>query len=158
MGKRCTIAWFMFAAAVKRSTAEPRKLNRQGGAGATGAHQPVRCRAGPHQPLGRVAAPTAATSAHQRPPAPTSRSDAAILPSDFFTMKKNPTVAQLCAQAETITGKAWSFKYELLHGKRFYFIYTTFTLPYGQWHWNLVCRGDKETVSQKILAILNNQP
>ena len=72
--------------------------------------------------------------------------------------KPIPSVATLVAQAEKITGKAWSFKYELLHGKRFYFVYTTATLPFGQWHWSLVCRGNKDIVSAKILSILNNQP
>jgi hypothetical protein len=94
------------------------------------------------------------------PPAPRDATSAAMRchPLAIFPMKKILSVAQLCAQAEKITGKAWSFKYELLHGKRFYFVYTTATLPFGQWHWSLVCRGNKDIVSAKILSILNNQP
>lgn len=69
-------------------------------------------------------------------------------------MKRFSTVKQACNFLELSTQKRWASKYEILHGKRFYFIWRADSLPFDQQQWTLVCRGDKETVLRKLEAFV----
>ncbi len=74
------------------------------------------------------------------------------------TMQKFSTVKNACDSLSQITGKYYSFKYELLHGKRFYFVHVEQELPFNIRQFSLVCRGDKQTVISKLQIIAGNQP
>jgi hypothetical protein len=84
------------------------------------------------------------------------RSAAAFL--SLQTMQKFSTVKNACDSLSQITGKYYSFKYELLHGKRFYFVHVEQELPFNIRQFSLVCRGDKQTVISKLQIIAGNQP
>lgn len=73
-------------------------------------------------------------------------------------MPKFSTVKNACDSLSQITGKYYSFKYELLHGKRFYFVHVEQELPFNIRQFSLVCRGDKQTVISKLQIIAGNQP
>lgn len=71
-------------------------------------------------------------------------------------MYKFSTVKNACIFLENKTQKRWSFKFEMLHGKRFYFVWHSVDLPHDQWHWSLVCRGDKEAILAKLERLANS--
>jgi hypothetical protein len=65
------------------------------------------------------------------------------------------TVKKACEFLTFSTQKRWEAKYELLHGKRFYFVWHTVELPYNQRQFCLYCRGDKSTVIRKLENLAN---
>jgi hypothetical protein len=65
------------------------------------------------------------------------------------------TVKKACEFLTFSTRKRWEAKYELLHGKRFYFVWHTVELPYNQHQRCLYCRGDKFTVIRKLENLAN---
>ena len=60
---------------------------------------------------------------------------------DFLTLKTKTT---------------WEAKFEILHGKRFYFIWRADLMPFHTFHRTLICRGDKEQILQKLAKIANS--
>jgi hypothetical protein len=70
-------------------------------------------------------------------------------------MHKFSTVKNACDYLTIATTKHWSFKYEMLHGRRFYFVWHTYNLPFNQRQNVLFCRGDKTTVLNKLETLAN---
>ena len=60
---------------------------------------------------------------------------------DFLTLKTKTT---------------WEAKFEILHGKRFYFIWRADLMPFNNYHRTLICRGDKEQILQKLSRVANS--
>ncbi len=70
-------------------------------------------------------------------------------------MPKFSTIKQACDFLSQVTNKRWEAKYEILHGKRFYFVWREIELPFNQKQLELYCRGHKETVLTKMQATAN---
>ena len=49
----------------------------------------------------------------------------------------------------------WEAKFEILHGKRFYFVWMWHELPFNTFQRTLICRGDKEQILQKLTRLAN---
>jgi hypothetical protein len=76
-----------------------------------------------------------------------------FVPLFIFKMQKFSTVKQACELLTVKTGNFWTFRYEMLHGKRFYFVWQTKELPFRNYHPSLVCRGDKDKVLARLVAL-----
>lgn len=65
------------------------------------------------------------------------------------------TVKKACDFLTQATNKRWEMKYEILHGKRFYFVWHEIELPFNQKQFAIYCRGDKNTVLAKMQTLAN---
>jgi hypothetical protein len=65
------------------------------------------------------------------------------------------TVKKACAFLSMKNGQSYTFKYEMLHGQRFYFVWRADSLPFNQRQNTLICRGDKKEVLAKLERIAN---
>lgn len=52
-------------------------------------------------------------------------------------------------------GQSYTFKYEMLHGKRFYFVWRADLLPFNQRQNTLICRGGKNQIIAELERIAN---
>jgi hypothetical protein len=71
-------------------------------------------------------------------------------------MYKFSTVKKACDFLSHKTQKRWDSKFEIVNGKRFYFVWRADFLPLNQCHWGLVCRGDKEQILAKLERFANS--
>ena len=65
------------------------------------------------------------------------------------------TVKKACDFLSLKHGAFYSFKFEMLHGKRFYFVWRADLLPFNQRQNTLICRGNKEQILAKLECIAN---
>lgn len=70
-------------------------------------------------------------------------------------MHQFSTVKKACEYLTIATKTHWECKYELLHGKRFYFVWHSEILPFDQRQLFLYCRGDKNAVLKKLENLAN---
>jgi len=71
-------------------------------------------------------------------------------------MYKFSTVKKACDFLSYKTQKRWDSKFEIVNGKRFYFVWRADFLPLNQCHWGLVCRGNKEQILAKLERLANS--
>jgi hypothetical protein len=74
----------------------------------------------------------------------------------FLAMIEFSTVNKACDFLTLKTKKTWEAKFEILHGKRFYFVYRCDAMPFHTLHRTLICRGDKEQILQKLARVANS--
>jgi hypothetical protein len=66
------------------------------------------------------------------------------------------TVNKACDFLTLKTKTTWEAKFEILHGKRFYFVWRHDSMPFNTLHRTLICRGDKEQILQKLARVANS--
>jgi hypothetical protein len=74
----------------------------------------------------------------------------------FLAMIEFSTVDKACDFLTLKTKKTWEAKFEILHGKRFYFVWRHDLMPFDTFHRTLICRGDKEQILQKLARVANS--
>jgi hypothetical protein len=74
----------------------------------------------------------------------------------FLAMIKFSSVNKACDFLTLKTNKRWEAKFEILHGKRFYFVYRCDSMPFHTVHRTLICRGNKEQILQKLARVANS--
>ena len=79
-----------------------------------------------------------------------------IFPLFFLAMIQFSSVNKACDFLTLKTKKTWYAKFEILHGKRFYFIWRADLMPFNHYHRTLICRGDKEQILQKLAKFANS--
>ena len=79
-----------------------------------------------------------------------------VSPYFFLAMIEFSTVKKACDFLTLKTQTRWEAKYEILHGKRFYFVYRCDAMPFNTFHRTLICRGDKEQILQKLARVANS--
>jgi hypothetical protein len=78
------------------------------------------------------------------------------VPLFFSLMIQFSTVNKACDFLTVKTQTTWEAKFEMLHGKRFYFIWRHDSMPFNILHRTLICRGDKEQILQKLARVANS--
>ena len=89
-------------------------------------------------------------------PAPGPQRCGKFSPYSFLAMIQFSTINKACDFLTLKTQTRWEAKFEILHGKRFYFVYRCDAMPFNTFHRTLICRGDKEQVLQKLAKIANS--
>ena len=79
-----------------------------------------------------------------------------IFPLFFLAMIRFSSVNKACNFLTLKTQTRWEAKFEILHGKRFYFVWRADLMPFNNYHRTLICRGDKEQVLQKLARVANS--
>ena len=77
------------------------------------------------------------------------------VPLFFLAMVEFSTVKKACDFIAFKVNAPCTFKYEILHGKRFYFVWQAYAMPFNQIGWQLICRGDKEQVLNRMQKMAN---
>ena len=104
-----------------------------------------------HQARTRPPGPHQATR-----PAPGPQRCGKFSPYFFLAMIQFSSVNKACDFLTLKTKNTWYAKFEILHGKRFYFIWRADLMPFNHYHRTLICRGDKEQILQKLAKIANS--
>ena len=73
----------------------------------------------------------------------------------FLAMIQFSSVNKACNFLTLKNQTRWEAKFEILHGKRFYFVWTWHELPFNTFQRTLICRGDKEQILQKLTRLAN---
>ena len=79
-----------------------------------------------------------------------------LFPLFFLAMIQFSSVNKACDFLTLKTQKTWEAKYEILHGKRFYFVYRCDVMPFHTIHRTLICRGEKDQILQKLARVANS--
>ena len=79
-----------------------------------------------------------------------------IFPYFFLAMIQFSSVNKACDFLTLKTQTRWEAKFEILHGKRFYFVYRCDVMPFHTIHRTLICRGDKEQILQKLARVAHS--
>ena len=89
-------------------------------------------------------------------PAPGPQRCGKFSPYSFLAMIQFSSVNKACDFLTLKTQTRWEAKFEILHGKRFYFVYRCDVMPFNTFHRTLICRGDKEGILQKLARVANS--
>jgi fibrillarin-like rRNA methylase len=65
------------------------------------------------------------------------------------------TVKKACDFLTVNNKTIFDCKFEMLHGKRFYFVWRADLMPFNNYHRTLVCRGNKEQILAKLERLAN---
>jgi len=83
------------------------------------------------------------------------RSDPTLHPPPPKKVFQFSSVQKACNFLTVNNKTVFECKYEILHGKRFYFVWRADLMPFNNYHRTLVCRGNKEQILAKLQRLAN---